>query len=574
MFKTTEQKLPIGRSAKFAASSLALLMCTACGGGSSSSSSPTAAINQAPVVTVSKLSIVSEGQPFELDASGSTDRNGDSLTYSWRQLTGPTVEIASPTSSKLSLVAPVLDGDEGLSFEVSVSDGALTSVSTVSLDIEDIKANVALSESTEFGTGGPANPAETVPDPSVFEGRKPLDRIIGLTSAADGGYTVHWTASGGGHDMPVSSQAFSADGEKVGAQVDGVFLGGDQETFELDGRTLNRFIFGLTFATVQSGDTLYNLNVQLEIGDGFTIGYGSHRGLVEGEIDGFGDTFIEQTDFNQRTMGGAFTPIGQDNILLTLSERTTDDPDDEDARVIMTSYVIDTFGQTVTHELGEYVSNGTTFPENGMTATSYAGDSYLAAWAQNTEETGYDIRMQRANEDGILLGTQSTVNDVTDGNQFEPRAATLTDGNIFVTWLNETEEDGFEIRASIVRQDGTFATDEVTLGLNVSGDFEGDFIDRPLYALTALNTNEVVLTWEEGASGEETVQALVFDAELNVVSNMFQIASGVSAENISALQTVTLPDNRVILGWFNDYNFRDERVDTSHTVGFYPVGKE
>ena len=574
MFKDNSQNLLIGRSAKFAASSLALLMCTACGGSSSSSSAPTPAVNQAPVVTVSKLSIVSEGQPFELDASGSTDREGDSLTYSWRQLTGPIVDIASPTSSKLSLVAPMLDGDVGMSFEVSVTDGALATVSTVSLDIEDVKANVALSESTEFGTGGPTNPAETVPDPSVFEGRKPLDRIIGLTPAGDGGYTVHWTASGGGHDMPVSSQVFSADGEKVGAQVDGVFLGGDQGTFERDGQTFNRFTFGVAFATVQSGDTLYNLNGRLEFGDGLTIGYGSHRGLVEGEVDGFGDTFIEQTDVNQRTMGGAFTPIGQDNILLTLSERTTDDPDDEDARVIMTSYVVDTFGQSVMHELGEYVSNGTTFPENGMTATSYAGDSYLAAWAQNTEETGYDIRIQRANEDGILLGTQSTVNEFTGGNQFEPRAATLTDGNIFVTWLNETEEDGFEIRARIVRQDGTFATDEVTLGLNVSGDFEGNIIDRPVYALTALNTDEVLLTWEEGVSDEKSVQALVFDAELNVVSNAFQIASGVSAENISALQAATLPDNRVILGWFNDYPFQDERVDTSHTVGFYPVGKD
>ena len=67
---------------------------------------------------------------------------------------------------------------------------------------------------------------------------------------------------------------------------------------------------------------------------------------------------------------------------------------------------------------------------------------------------------------------------------------------------------------------------------------------------------------------------MVFDTELNAASNEFLIATGDQSERIRDFRAAVLPDNRVILGWFNDYLYGDERPDTSHTVGFYPVGKE
>ena len=572
------------RKLKLAASLSALILCSACGGGgggssSDSSSSNSTPVNRAPVISTNSKSVITEGQPFELDASDSSDRDGDSLTYSWRQVSGPAIAIASATDAKLSLTAPMLDADETVAFEVSVTDGALTTTSTVTLDVEDVKTSVAISESTEFGTGGPQIPSQTVPDPSVFEGRKPLDQIIGLTPSEQGDYTVHWTASGGGHDMPVSSQTFSADGEKVGAQVDGVFLGGDQGTFERDGRTFNRFIFGVTFATVQSGDTLYNLNGLIEFSPNFTIGYNSYRGLVEGEIDGFGDEMIAQAEFslvNQRVMGGDFTPIGQDSVLLTQSERTTDAVDDPEAKVVMTSYVVDKFGQTLMHELGQYDSNGTARLNNQMTATSYGGDSYFAAWSQNTVEAGYDVRMQRATEGGVLVGAQTTVNATTAGDQLNPFAVTMADGNIFVAWLNLTgsEEANGEIRARIIRPDGSFVTDEIILGPSIVRDINQTDRNGPFFVLTALNTNEVLVTWEETVGGAAEIRSMAFDAELQAVSNEIFVASGEEAENIYGFKTIVLPDNRVIMGWHNNHPFGEDRPDTSHTVGFYPVGKD
>lgn len=566
--------------------SLGLLLCTACGGGSGSSSpsTPPAAVNQAPIVSTKAVTVVTEGQPFVLDASGSRDTEGAALTYNWRQVSGPTLQIDSPEQSKLTLTAPNLDDDQALSFEVSVSDGVNTSTSTVSLDVEDLKTFIVESESSEYGTGGPTNPSETVPDPSIYEGNKPLDRIIGLTSEADGGYRVHWTASNGGRDMPVSSQAFSMDGEKTGPQSDGVFLGGDQVSEDPD--ETYKFIYGITFATVKSGDTVFNLNGKLEFSGGITLGYTSHRGLLDGEVEGFGDTLIEQAPISQKTMGGAFTPIGSDSVVLTLSERTTDAHDDPEAIVNMTGYVVDRSGQVLAHNLGSYPSNATANGGNRMTATSYDGGAYLTAWSQNTEESGYDIRMQRATEGGILIGGQETVN-TEDGHQLTPRSVTLSGGNMVVAWLNhvdatETEPGGREIRARLVQPNGSFASEALSLGPVLPAISDEVTGNHSFYHLTALNSDQVLLSWQhqetvdEGGAASSELRALVLDSELNVVSNEFSLAMGDTAENISNFLAVTLPDNRVVLGWHNNYPYaeREERPDTSHTVSFYPVGKE
>ena len=566
------------RQVKLSGAFAALLLCSACGGGgaSTSSTTPPAAVNQAPSVTISAKSIIAEGQPFDLDASGSTDRDGDSLSYNWRQVSGPAIEISSPDASKLSLVAPMLEADETVSFEVTVSDGALSEASVVTLDMEDVKPIIRISESTEFGTGGPTNPNETVPDPSIYEGNKPLDQIIGITASGEGDYTVHWTAGFSGHDMPISSQAFTADGEKVGDQVDGAFTGGVDAEYDRENQTLNHFTFGITFATVQSGDTLYNFNGVLDFGEVFTIGYTSYRGLVEGEVDGFGDVLIEPTEYSQRQMGGAYTPIGESDVLLTLSERTTDDAEDPDAKIFMTSWVVDKFGQVVTHDLGEYESNGTANEDNRMAATTFGNDSYLVAWTQNTVDSAYDLFMQRVTDNGILLGDQIQVNENTEGNQLLPSAVTMDNGNVFMTWLNVTEDEeaGRELRGRIISPEGSFLTDEAVLGPALPTTFNETSVNRPFYNLLALETNEVLLTWGGGTAEGADLRAMVFDTELNAASNEFLIATGDQSERIRDFRAAVLPDNRVILGWFNDYLYGDERPDTSHTVGFYPVGKE
>ena len=119
--------------------------CTATAGdaaGNSASATLTVTIiapNVAPVASATANPVaISGGQPFVLDASGSTDANGDNLTYNWVQTSGTVVTIETATDAVQNLMAPDITTNETLEFEVTVSDGELSSTANVSIDIEAI----------------------------------------------------------------------------------------------------------------------------------------------------------------------------------------------------------------------------------------------------------------------------------------------------------------------------------------------------------------------------------------------------------------------------------------------------
>jgi len=81
---------------------------------------------------------VDEGQPFSVDASGSTDPEGDALTFMWAQTAGTPVEIADPTLAVLQLVAPELTATSMATFEVTVSDAATSATASVDVELSNI----------------------------------------------------------------------------------------------------------------------------------------------------------------------------------------------------------------------------------------------------------------------------------------------------------------------------------------------------------------------------------------------------------------------------------------------------
>ena len=60
-----------------------------------------------------------------MDGSASTDPDGDSIaSYSWEQLTGPTVNLNSTNTAVTSFAAPSVSQDNVLSFNLTVGDTA------------------------------------------------------------------------------------------------------------------------------------------------------------------------------------------------------------------------------------------------------------------------------------------------------------------------------------------------------------------------------------------------------------------------------------------------------------------
>lgn len=81
---------------------------------------------------------VDEGQPFKLDASGSTISTGAGLTYAWTQVSGPTVAIANPATAVQDLTAPEVTANGTAQFRVTASGGGASASTTVNVNFTNI----------------------------------------------------------------------------------------------------------------------------------------------------------------------------------------------------------------------------------------------------------------------------------------------------------------------------------------------------------------------------------------------------------------------------------------------------
>ena len=81
-------------------------------------------VNNDPIADAGAENTLNENTALTLNANGSSDPDGDALTYSWTQVDGPLVTLAGNTTATPGLTTPFVSvGGADLTFEVTVDDG-------------------------------------------------------------------------------------------------------------------------------------------------------------------------------------------------------------------------------------------------------------------------------------------------------------------------------------------------------------------------------------------------------------------------------------------------------------------
>ncbi len=94
--------------------------------------------NQAPIVKIESDEQASENDLVFLYGGGSSDPDGDEMTFDWVQLSGPPVQILHGREASASFVAPMVEESEELGFRLIVSDGELSSHKDVIVTVNDL----------------------------------------------------------------------------------------------------------------------------------------------------------------------------------------------------------------------------------------------------------------------------------------------------------------------------------------------------------------------------------------------------------------------------------------------------
>ncbi|WP_344937486.1 PKD domain-containing protein, partial [Zhongshania borealis] len=100
------------------------------------------ASNSSPVSNAGPDQVVEEGQSVSLDGSGSSDTDGDELTYLWQQESGPDIELRDSTSVRANFTAPSIDESTNVEFSLTVSDGDLRSKDTIKVTVNPEREGV------------------------------------------------------------------------------------------------------------------------------------------------------------------------------------------------------------------------------------------------------------------------------------------------------------------------------------------------------------------------------------------------------------------------------------------------
>ncbi|OJT25841.1 hypothetical protein BO221_08325 [Archangium sp. Cb G35] len=136
-------------------------------------------VNRVPTANAGVDGVVNERSAYTLSGSAS-DEDGDTLSYSWAQVSGTAVALTNATSATAAFTAPETVSGETLTFRLTVSDGKASASDTVNVMVD------------------PVNRAPVVTVPAVTVDERSTATLEATASDPDGdALTYSWTQVSG-----------------------------------------------------------------------------------------------------------------------------------------------------------------------------------------------------------------------------------------------------------------------------------------------------------------------------------------------------------------------------------------
>jgi hypothetical protein len=163
----------------------------------------------APLADAGPPQTVFEGDVVALPGGNSADPEGGALIYSWRQLSGPDAELSDASVAEPIFVAPQVDDDTELVFELTVTDDqSLTDADVVTITVRDRGGND--NENVNDNVTLPSDDLESA-NPGVDFGDLTAGQAVVLTAPIPSGFTAaqtcscEWMVNDGGTFDPADS---------------------------------------------------------------------------------------------------------------------------------------------------------------------------------------------------------------------------------------------------------------------------------------------------------------------------------------------------------------------------------
>ena len=267
--------------------------------------------NDAPTASAGIDQVVTEQSEVTLDARGSSDPEGQDLSYQWTQLSGPSVSLSSDSAAAPTFDTPDLTADAVYTFQVEVSDGTHTSIDTVQVTAQpDVLSGGSGadtltgdgSDNNLEGNGGADDLSGGAGDDLIFGGAgdDTLDGGSGddLLDGGSGSDTADYSSAGGAVTVDLNesgSQDTGAGGSDTLVDIENVTGSSSSDTLTGDGND-NVLVGGRGHDTLDGG------------GGDDTLSGGDHNDTLTG---GAGDDTLDGGSGNDTLSGGE----GDDTII-------------------------------------------------------------------------------------------------------------------------------------------------------------------------------------------------------------------------------------------------------------------